>query len=45
MHGLTLTGVGEVVDLQELLGAQVEGAGELAREEASVASGEVAEGG
>jgi hypothetical protein len=28
MHGLALTGVGEVVDVQELLGAQVEGAGD-----------------
>ena len=40
VHGLALAGVGEVVDVEELLGAEVEGAGQLAGEEAPVTGGE-----
>ena len=45
VHGLALAGVGEVVDVEELLGAEVEGAGQLAGEEAPVTGGEGTQGG
>ena len=39
VHGLGLAGVGDVVDVEELLGAEVEGADQLAGDEAPVTGG------